>query len=277
MSKSEFLVGCDPEVFILNAQGEPVSAAGIIPGSKEEPYKVDGGSVHPDGMAAEFGIDPAKNSSQFIGRVSSVMEQLRSMLPEGHSLSIVPFVRFSPEQFGEAPDEAKELGCNPDFDAYTGEMNVIPDMMEDPFLRTASGHVHVGFPDGPYELNDEQHIRTCRDFVQQLDWFLGAWSCRFDKDPTRRKLYGKAGAFRPKTYGVEYRVMSNFWLTSTSRMAEVFSRTHVAIRTMRTLYLPEFLEKGETAELRQQINNSKITRAFEQRHRSPLVSINSFM
>jgi hypothetical protein len=34
----------------------------------------------------------------------------------------------------------------------------------------------------------------------------------WDKDKERRKLYGKPGAFRPKPYGCEYRVLSNAWV-----------------------------------------------------------------
>ncbi|OYV41139.1 MAG: hypothetical protein B7Z80_02685 [Rhodospirillales bacterium 20-64-7] len=47
-----------------------------------------------------------------------------------------------------------------------------------------------------------------------MDYFLGIHSLLWDKDGTRRKLYGKAGAFRPKPYGMEYRVLSNRWLDS---------------------------------------------------------------
>jgi hypothetical protein len=32
------------------------------------------------------------------------------------------------------------------------------------------------------------------------------------KGAKRRGLYGKRGAYRPKSYGVEYRTLSNFWV-----------------------------------------------------------------
>jgi hypothetical protein len=41
-------------------------------------------------------------------------------------------------------------------------------------------------------------------------------------------LYGKAGACRYKTYGVEYRTLSNFWVLSTDLRREVWERTMAA-------------------------------------------------
>jgi hypothetical protein len=42
-------------------------------------------------------------------------------------------------------------------------------------------------------------------------------------------MYGAAGAFRPKPYGVEYRVLSNAWLQSEELMAWVYRTTTKAI------------------------------------------------
>ena len=47
-------------------------------------------------------------------------------------------------------------------------------------------------------------------------------------------MYGKAGAFRPKPYGMEYRVLSNFWLTSDVHMGNVFHLvSRAAIRVVK--------------------------------------------
>jgi hypothetical protein len=51
----------------------------------------------------------------------------------------------------------------------------------------------------------------------------------WDKDATRRQLYGKAGAFRPKPYGMEYRVLSNRWLDSEPLMRWVYNTLQTAM------------------------------------------------
>jgi hypothetical protein len=45
-------------------------------------------------------------------------------------------------------------------------------------------------------------------------------------------MYGAAGAFRPKPYGVEYRVLSNAWLTTEDRMRFVFDQTVAAVNDL---------------------------------------------
>ena len=61
--------------------------------------------------------------------------------------------------------------------------------------------------------------------AQLMDWHVGVWSTEIDLDKTRRLLYGKAGACRYKTYGVEYRTLSNFWVLDTNLRREVWDRT----------------------------------------------------
>jgi hypothetical protein len=231
-----FKFGCDPEMFITDADGNLVSAEGLIPGTKQEPHKVDGGAVQVDGLAAEFNIDPVDNFKDWNDKIVSVMGQLKKMLPTGYGFLIEPSVRFSPEVLNAASSKAKELGCDPDYNAWTGEVNPYPDTTNDPFLRTASGHVHVGWlaPEDYMPVEDEIHRKHGFDLVKQFDWFLGAWSVLKDADVTRRQLYGKAGACRIKPYGMEYRVMSNFWIKEKDLRRHVWNRMQSAVEYMKS-------------------------------------------
>ena len=220
-------IGCDPELFVTQG-GKFRSAHGLVPGTKEEPFRVENGAVQVDGMALEYNIDPVDNADDFVKFNMSVMNQLKDMVP-GYEFAIVPSCRFNGNHFRAQPEEAKELGCTPDFNAYTLQENPKPDNKTT--MRTASGHIHVGFCEDA-DPNDNDHMVRCATLVKQLDCYLGLPSLIFDKDNTRRKMYGAAGAFRPKPYGVEYRVLSNAWLLSEKRMRFVFNQTVRAVNDL---------------------------------------------
>lgn len=268
-AKEGFKFGCDPELFVKNEKGVYVTAEGLIPGTKDSPFKVDRGAVQVDGMAAEFNIDPAESFDQWNDNISTVLEQLLRMLPEGYTLSAVPSVVFSEEEFDKAPDCAKELGCSPDFNAWTGEVNPPPYDPSNPFLRTASGHIHIGWTEDQ-DLGDMQHVMNCRDLVKQLDWFLGGWSVLHDTDSTRRKMYGRAGACRYKPYGVEYRVLSNFWIMERETRLAVWNRLQTAINDMKHLVMAESSPSVFNTKLVESINLSQIDTTLEKTFKYPL-------
>ena len=196
-----FTYGCDPELFVKNAKGKYISAHDLIPGTKEEPFKAPGGAVQVDGMAVEFNIEPVDNVDDWEKNISLVLESLRDMLP-GCTLVAEPSARFTPKIWEATPDEAKELGCNPDFNAYTKLPNPRPNGIER--VRGAGGHIHIGWrKEADIDVENDIHLENCRKLVKQLDRYVGIPSLQFDKDMKRRKMYGLAGAFRPKPYGVE--------------------------------------------------------------------------
>jgi hypothetical protein len=222
-------IGSDPELFVTQ-KGKFRCAAGLIPGTKEVPHPVKNGAVQIDGFALEFNTDPASTEDEFVGNVTSVMDQLRQMVePQGYEFAIVPSARFNGNHFNAQSDEAKELGCTPDYNAYTMAENPKPDNKTT--MRTASGHVHIGFTEGA-DPNSEEHMIRCSTLIKQLDVYLGLPSLFFDSDVKRRKMYGQAGSFRPKPYGVEYRVLSNAWLLSEARMRFVYSQTVKAVNDL---------------------------------------------
>jgi hypothetical protein len=220
-------IGADPELFVTQ-DGKFRSAHGLIPGTKDTPFKVEGGAVQVDGMALEFNIDPVDNADDFVRNITVVMDQMREMVP-GYEFAVVPSCKFNGNHFRAQPDEAKELGCTPDYNAYTLNENPRPDNKTT--MRTASGHIHIGGFETDDPMSDEHMIR-CATLVKQLDCYLGLPSLLWDRDVTRRKMYGAAGAFRPKPYGVEYRVLSNAWLLNENRMRFVFAQTIRAVNDL---------------------------------------------
>lgn len=217
---TQILVGCDPEIFVQR-DGKFLSAHGLIQGDKRNPQRVPKGAVQVDGMALEFNIDPAATEKQFVGNVKSVMATLASMVPE-YNLVATPVAHFDPAHMAEQPPAALELGCDPDFNAYTGMANLKPDANRP--MRTASGHIHIGWDKGQ-DIYDPSHIAKCHAVAKQCDIVLGLASLFYDDDTERRSMYGQAGCVRYKPYGVEYRTLSNAWLQSEERMGWVFRNT----------------------------------------------------
>ena len=219
----DILIGADPELFVRDTTtGKFVSAHGMIEGTKAAPLPVKGGAVQVDGMALEFNINPARTVDEFSSNISTVLGELRKMVPDKYEFVFTSVADFDPEYIKDQPEEARKLGCEPDFNAYTGEPNPAPDAAVN--FRTASGHLHVGWTEDQ-DVKDPDHLEACTMLVQELDGYVGVVSVLIDPFSKRRELYGKAGAFRPKPYGVEYRTPSNVWLTEERYIRDFYDKT----------------------------------------------------
>lgn len=213
-------IGGDPEVF-LGVDGVVIPACGLIGGTKEEPVRVPFGALQEDNIMAEFNIDPTSDVEEFIHNTMSVLNTL-NLRARDHALELVIQASAEVDPFLlDMYPQARLFGCDPDFNAYTLKVNPTPNVESN--VRTCAGHIHLGFD---HETDDRFSMGGY--VVKYLDVVVGLWTVLQDKDQVRRTRYGKAGAFRPKPYGVEYRVPSNFWLKDTGLMAEVFSRTKTA-------------------------------------------------
>lgn len=211
----KFLIGCDPEVFVKQ-NGFFKSAFNLIPGTKAKPHKVNKGAVQVDGMALEFNIDPAATEDEFVINVNEVFHQMALMVPD-YEIATVPVAYFGEEYLRTQPQEALELGCDPDYNAWDGRPNTRPDAKRP--IRTASGHIHIGWCD---KREGMAHVNNAQQAARQMDYFLGLPSLFWDDDQERRSMYGKAGCHRVKPYGVEYRTLSNAWLLSEEVMRRVY-------------------------------------------------------
>lgn len=216
----EVTIGADPEFFLMDKDGKPISAHDQVPGDKLNPHKTRHGMVQADGLAVEFNIKPCNSAEQFARAIKNTMSDVRKLVDEKYKFSFTPYVQFDKDYFAKLPDESKELGCDPDFDAFRyGIKNRRPvcsskNTYVNQVMRTGSGHLHIGWTKGKDPFN-AAHNWDCCVLVQALDNFFQnsewLWTDR-DEEYYRRTMYGKPGSYRPKPYGVEYRALSNKWL-----------------------------------------------------------------
>lgn len=219
-------LGCDPEVFLFNMfSNEYTSSVGLIGGSKNYPMPIngEGDAVQEDNVTVEFNTPPCTTKEQFIEHINKNKEWIRAKAAELQlEMKISASAVFTDQQL--ATPEAQTFGCEPDFNAWNGgQMNPRPEA-DNPNLRSCGGHIHIGL-----EKDDDPLM-----VIKAMDLFVGCMMLEFDTDSDRRKLYGKAGAFRPKSYGVEYRTASNAWIETDERIQWAWDQSDKALAFVRS-------------------------------------------
>ena len=214
-------IGCDPELQVLKPDKDPnlyTPAWEITKGTKKEPvWPVDiptrpikdmGLKIQADGVALEFNINPIpitnlqEGAEKFSRTIANSIDLLRMSL--GCSFGFEPCSsNYAPEVF--LHPLALVRGCDPDYSAYSANPDFPRIFNSDLLYRDTKffgGHVHVG-----YDLElCPPHV-----FAKFMDLF---WYSLLKEggQGDRRASYGEPGIFRPKSYGIEYRTPSPFWL-----------------------------------------------------------------
>lgn len=197
------MIGADPELFIQdNKSKEFVPATRMLGGTKESPlYYDDGFAVQEDNVTAEYNIPPATTVDEWVSYHNKAHQKLQEMVGNTRRLVARPAADFSPEWFEKFP-ELMESGCNPDMSVYTFEQST-PNGSFDNKTRYAGGHVHVSCD---YGWEDELNL------VKWMDILIAVPFAKMEADGRRRLLYGQAGVYRQKEYGIEYRTPSSTWV-----------------------------------------------------------------
>jgi hypothetical protein len=229
--QNEITIGADPEVFIRDQQDSFISGHIFECGTKRAPMPTPHGSVQVDGLALEFNVTPSRTPVEFLSNIHGVIKDLREIVSSrgNYDIAAVPTAEFGKKYLSTLPKHCLELGCEPDFNAYT--LEPFPRPPANKTFRTGAGHIHVGWRE-PQDI-DQDHFELCSMVAKELDYYLGIPSIEWDKDEKRRQLYGKAGCFRPKPYGVEYRVLSNAWVSDDNLIQKVFNLTFKAVHRMK--------------------------------------------
>lgn len=227
------LIGADPELFVWDPYLECfVSAHDIFEGTKDLPYPTDFGAIQVDGTAVEFNIKPCSTAIQFVERISAGLNYIKEILDGmGFEISYAPVANFDEDYFFSIPEEAKVLGCSPDYSGKTGLINPGPSLMFRP-LRTSSGHVHIGWENCEDYLEPEaftERLQVVRAVAPRLEASAALWEA--PESDVRRLYYGGDWAFRPKPYGVEMRQLDALWLKDEEHMIDVFNTSVEAVQT----------------------------------------------
>jgi hypothetical protein len=196
--------GMDPEFAIMTSDGEVISGADVLPGSKAEPFDIgDGDGVQPDGVMAEYTCSPVTTKEEFLTSLNRGRNKIDNILSKFDAKTVLLSSYEYDNTHLQHPD-CRKFGCEPSYCIYTQSVSPRPSVEEIGNLRTAGFHIHVG-------TQARLTIEEIEYFIYCMDVKLGVPSMELDTDNRRRALYGNAGDFRFKQLDnvtiMEYRVL----------------------------------------------------------------------
>lgn len=215
-------IGTDPEGWLYHKQKkEFIPIIGLLGGTKEEPLALTelGHAVQEDNCSWEFNIPPVRTLSEFNEACNLCLEHIQAIVGPEYALVIKPSVAFDPKYLGSK--KAVEIGCSADQDAYEYEVLEAPVLNSN--VRYAGGHIHIGWKGANW--------LDCIQLIYWLDLYLGTVFTLIDSDENRKAIYGTAGRHRTKDYGLEYRVLSNIWLSDPMLMEMMWNQLHKGIES----------------------------------------------
>lgn len=131
-------IGADPEIFLIDKQtNKPKSSIGIIGGTKHEPIDIGQGcALQEDNVMTEFCIPPATNAEDLNKSITYALEVIdKKIKPLNLEIAIVPSLSF---EFSELDNyNAQMFGCDPDYSAWTKQVNIAPQPSPELLLRCA--------------------------------------------------------------------------------------------------------------------------------------------
>ena len=227
-------VGSDAEFFLLKDK-IPFPVCGLLGGTKENPRPVlegNGYAVQEDNVLVEFNIPPANTAIEFHESISKMLSYLKEEMQKNNLECKYNSSELFEQKILEQYPQAYAFGCEPDYCVWTKTVNPSPEFprvwkeypnksraKNDEITyepRTAGYHIHVSY----LVDNQSSSLADKELFVKAQDLFLGVPSILLEKSNIRRKYYGRAGAFRPKEYGHEYRVLGSALLSDNSHINE---------------------------------------------------------
>ncbi len=261
--------GSDPEFFFakktkFGKRGAIVGAEKIIP---EKGMRIPNMAVTTkpsiviDGVQAELNPRAYTCRQACAREIASNFKVIADVIKKkGVTINWNPTVRVTKKEMYSLSPKSRMFGCEPSFNAY-GEKIEQPDASIYPF-RSAGGHIHIGYlyEQGPDQARDILKQKDPSAFVKLLDIVVGNTFVLLDRHEgniERRKAYGRAGEYRKPKHGIEYRVLSNFWLQNYVLMSLAFGLVRLAISiAAEPTAFKAFMEANKEDDIRKAINEN---------------------
>lgn len=229
LASESMLVGADPEIFVRSDK-ELLPAFAFLPHRDSEHaarrFYAQSGRVYWDGFQGEFSFSGGQHCLQeFTTSIQNALYDMRidaRKVRENARFTLENAVKIPLRTLAAADDIHTALGCMPSTNAY-GKFGIMVDHPERLRVRFSGGHIHLS----PTRAFDHASL------VQLMDAILGVWGvcvARNLDSPIRRKYYGLAGEYRSPKHGLEYRVLSNFWLAHPALTMLTFEIARLVVR-----------------------------------------------
>jgi hypothetical protein len=229
-------LGTDLEFFFRARNHGVVPADNILP-PESEAMDSDGGvkkAIFYDGIQAEIRTTPDSCRARIGDQLVDLFRTVHRVAKEnGVTMLMQSSVDVTRDVLLRARDPiSRQFGCSPHrSERKGGKVEQIRVDGETHEIRYAGVHVHVGSADKYALQTDDGILRT----VRMLDLFLGTVGVMIESthwDRLRRQVYGKAGIYRRKEYGLEYRTPSTVLATHPAFMSLAFSLARQAVQVV---------------------------------------------
>jgi len=239
-------LGCDPEFFFSGSKGQTTGAEKVLPengitytpgtahydGSYTSRGDVKASKIVIDGVQAELNPRPNTCRANLGNEISACFRDLHKALQaqgKGIGVNFMPLVKISQKELDSLSEKSKTFGCAPSTNLYSAAESKITVNPKKYLKRSAGGHIHLG---NNSSSQVKKTLENVEEIVYMLDIIVGNTCVLLDRNPNnveRRKVYGRAGEYRSKEYGLEYRTLSNFWLQSYQLMSLVTGLARMAV------------------------------------------------
>ena len=238
------VLGSDPELFVAT-KGQVIGAEKVIP---KEGLKTTKSSIVLDGVQLELHPTPNNCRALIANDFKAIFIKLKAQLDaKGATASFDPLIKMDKQELAKLSEQARILGCAPSKNVANPTATIkVPKNFR---TRSAGGHIHVQLMSGQnynyHPYNTPIQPANIEVLIKLFDCLVGLPSVLIDRDPhnaERRKLYGRASEYRDYTQGaagglgVEYRVLSNYWL----RSYQLMSFVHGMIRQATNIYFAQW-------------------------------------